>query len=110
MHADDAVAELGWAAETEAPGAFDSEHEPLVRQLVSTALRHRGWSILEAADGSIAFSVGPETLDMLLADYAIPAVLSPSAARKARSVRSIQRRYVHQPLTEELVSAGSSAE
>ncbi len=107
MRSRDEVAELSWTAPDAAP-TFGAKHEPLVRQLVSTALRRRGWSIQEAADGTLALMVGPENLDLLLADYAMPAVLSPTAARKARSVRQLQRQFVRQP--RELVSSGRSAE
>jgi CheY-like chemotaxis protein len=95
--------------EDEAPEQVD-EREPLVRQLVSTALRHRGWSVLERADGTVALSVAPETLDAHVADYSVPSVLSPSAARKARAVRKLRAAYAREPLpVEELVSAGSSS-
>ena len=109
MESADAVVELNWGAEDEAP-APEIEHEPLVRQLVSTALAHRGWSMLERADGTVALTVAPETLATLIADYSVPSVLSPSAARKARSIRNVRNAFVREPLpVEELVSAGSSA-
>ena len=109
MHTADAAVELTWGAEEEAPEAVGIEREPLMRQLVSSALRHPGWSVLERADGTVALTVGPETLDALIADYGMPSVLSPSAARKARSIRSLRSAFEREPLAEELVSAGSSA-
>ena len=106
----DAVAEMSWSSEEEPPAAFEIERGPLVRQLVSTAMQHRGWSMLERADGTVALTVAPETLDTLIADYSVPAVLSPSAARKARSIRNLRSAFIREPLpVEELVSAGSSA-
>jgi CheY-like chemotaxis protein len=106
----DAAAELGWEAEPEDSSAFDVEHEPLVRQIVSTALGRRGWSVLEAADGTIVLSVAPETLDRLVADYSVPAVLSPSSARKARSIRNLRTAFTSRlgPV-EGLVASGGSA-
>ena len=66
--------------------------------------------MLERADGTVAMTVAPETLNALIEDYSIPAVLSPSAARKARSIRTLRNAFVREPLpVEELVSAGSSA-
>jgi CheY-like chemotaxis protein len=109
LHAADAADELSWEVEEEAPEPM-FEREPLVRQLVSAALRRRGWSVLERADGSVALTVAPETLDTSVADYSAPSVLSPSAARKARSIRSLRSAFVHEQLPiEELASAGSSA-
>jgi CheY-like chemotaxis protein len=106
----DAAAELGWEAESDAPTAFDIEHEPLVRQIVSTALGRRGWSVLEAADGTIVLTVAPETLDRLVADYSVPAVLSPSSARKARSIRNLRTAFTGRPAPAEgLVASGGSA-
>jgi CheY-like chemotaxis protein len=96
--------------EDEVPEPAESESEPLMRQLVSSALQHRGWSVLERPDGSVALTVAPETLDALVADYGAPSVLSPSAARKARSVRNLRNAFADEPLAVEgLVSAGSSA-
>lgn len=107
IYSADATEELNWGVEEEAPGPV-FEREPLVRQLVSTALQRRGWSVLERADGTVALTVAPETLDQLIADYGMPSVLSPSAARKARSIRSLRNAFVREPLVvEELVSAGS---
>ena len=67
-----------------APAALVVDDEPLVRQLVSAVLRHRGWSVVEAADGTVALTVAPETLDLLVTDYEMPAVTGVTLAEKLR--------------------------
>jgi CheY-like chemotaxis protein len=47
-------------------------------------LRHRGWSVVEAADGTVALTVAPETLDLLVTDYEMPAVTGVTLAEKLR--------------------------
>ena len=67
-----------------APVALVVDDEPLVRQLVSTVLRHRGWSVIEAADGTVALTVAPETLDLLVTDHEMPAVTGVALAERLR--------------------------
>jgi CheY-like chemotaxis protein len=110
-----------------APVAFVVDDEPLVRQLVSAVLRHRGWSVIEAADGTIALTVAPETLNLLVTDYEMPAVTGvtlaerlrrrdgelsvlmvsghPDVPRKMRNLRGPRTAFVRKPFpVEELVS------
>ena len=60
------------------------DDEPLVRTLVSTVLRRRGWSVIEAVDGASALALAPEALDLLVTDYEMPAGTGVSLARKLR--------------------------
>ncbi len=60
------------------------DDEPLVRTLVSTALRHRGWFVIEAADGATALDLAPATLDLLVTDYEMPAVTGVTLAEILR--------------------------
>lgn len=60
------------------------DDEPLVRTLVSTLLRNRGWSVIEAADGRSALSLAPETLGLLVADYDMPAITGVALAEQLR--------------------------
>src|ERR1035437_9138381 len=56
-HEADAVAALSDRDAPPARLALVGDDEPLIRQLVSTVLRRRGWAVIEAADGSVALSV-----------------------------------------------------
>jgi CheY-like chemotaxis protein len=107
MNSADAAAELTGVPEEVTPEPLEIESEPPARLLVSAALRRRGWSVREGADGAMALTVAPEALEAVVADYAAPSVLSPSAARKARSIRLVRGAFAREPV-EELVSAGSS--
>jgi CheY-like chemotaxis protein len=108
MNSADAAAELTGVPEEETPEPLEIESEPPpARLLVSAALRRRGWSVREGADGAMALTVAPEALEAVVADYAAPSVLSPSAARKARSIRIVRSAFARGSV-EELVSAGSS--
>lgn len=69
MDGEDATEELLAMHDEPGPTIFAIEDEPLVRQLVATALRRKGWSVFEAEDGSIALSVAPASLGLLVADY-----------------------------------------
>jgi DNA-binding response OmpR family regulator len=53
--------------------ALVADDEPLVRTLVATVLRNRGWSVIEAPDAATALAAAPETLDLLVTDYEMPA-------------------------------------
>jgi CheY-like chemotaxis protein len=60
------------------------DDEPLVRTLVSTLLRDRGWSVIEAADGPSALALAPETLGLLVTDYDMPAITGVALAEQLR--------------------------
>ncbi len=60
------------------------DDEPLVRALVSTLLRNRGWSVIEAADGLSALALAPETLGLLVTDYEMPAITGVTLAEQLR--------------------------
>jgi DNA-binding response OmpR family regulator len=124
----DAVAELSDSGEELAPLALVVDDEPLIRQLVSTVLRRRGWSVIEAADGTVALSVvGSGTLDLLVTDYEMPIISGvrlaeqlrafdtelpvlvvsgrPEAVRRMRSLKGPRTAFVRKPFpVEELVS------
>jgi PleD family two-component response regulator len=53
----DALAARSDSDDESTPLALVVDDEPLIRQLVSTVLRRRGWTVIEAADGSVALSV-----------------------------------------------------
>ena len=67
-----------------APVALVVDDEPLVRAFVSTVLRHRGWSVIEAADGPSALAVAPESLSLLVTDYEMPAISGVALAEQLR--------------------------
>jgi DNA-binding response OmpR family regulator len=125
---DEAVEALAVLEEGPAPVALVVDDEPLVRQLVATVLRRKGWSVFEAEDGSIALSVAPESLDLLVTDFEMPSVTGlalarelrqrdedlpvlmvsghPEVARKMRSIRGPRTAFVRKPFpVEELVSS-----
>ena len=60
------------------------DDEPLVRALVSTVLRNRGWSVIEAADGPSALALAPETLGLLVTDYEMPVISGLTLAEQLR--------------------------
>ncbi len=60
------------------------DDEPLVRTLVSTLLRNRGWSVIEAADGLSALALAPESLGLLVTDYEMPAITGVTLAEQLR--------------------------
>jgi len=123
------VAALSDRDETPAPLALVVDDEPLIRQLVSTVLRRRGWTVVEAADGSVALSVvGAGPVDLLVTDYEMPFVSGvrlaeqlrelhnelpvlmvsgrPEAARKMRSLNGPRTAFVRKPFpVEELVAS-----
>ena len=67
-----------------APVALVVDDEPLVRAFVSTVLRRRGWFVVEAPDGASALAVAPETLDLLVTDYEMPALGGVALAEQLR--------------------------
>jgi CheY-like chemotaxis protein len=67
-----------------APAAIVVDDESLVRQLVSAVLRHRGWSVVEAADGTVALTVAPETTGLLATDDGMPVSTGVTLAEKLR--------------------------
>lgn len=116
----EAVAALSDRDETPAPLALVVDDEPLIRQLVSTVLRRQGWTVIEAADGSVALSVvGARPVDLLVTDYEMPFVSGirlaeqlrelanelpvlmvsgrPDAARKMRSLKGPRTAFVRKP-------------
>src|SRR5450759_4479712 len=120
MNEVDSVVELSDSGEELAPLALVVDDEPLIRQLVSTVLRRRGWSVIEAADGTVALSVvGSGTVDLLVTDYEMPVISGvslarqlrafdaelpvlmvsgrPEAARKMRSLKGPRTAFVHKP-------------
>lgn len=125
----EAVAALSDRDETPAPLALVVDDEPLIRQLVSTVLRRRGWTVIEAADGSVALSVvGAGPVDLLVTDYEMPFVSGirlaeqmreldnelpvlmvsgrPDAARKMRSLKGPRTAFVRKPFPLEELVAG----
>ena len=125
----EAVAALSDRDETPAPLALVVDDEPLIRQLVSTVLRRRGWTVIEAADGSVALSVvGAGPVDLLVTDYEMPFVSGvrlaeqlrelhnelpvlmvssrPEAARKMRSLKGPRTAFVRKPFPLEELVAG----
>jgi DNA-binding response OmpR family regulator len=128
-HEADAVAALSDRDDAPVPLALVVDDEPLIRQLVSTVLRRRGWAVIEAADGSVALSVvGGEPVDPLVTDYEMPFVSGirlaeqmrelddqqpvlmvsgrPEAARKMRSLNGPRTAFVSKPFpVEELVAS-----
>ena len=60
------------------------DDEPLVRRLVSSVLRNRGWSVIEAADGPSALAVAPPELALLVTDFEMPTITGLALARKLR--------------------------
>ena len=117
----EAVAALSDRDETPAPLALVVDDEPLIRQLVSTVLRRQGWTVIEAADGSVALSVvGARPVDLLVTDYEMPFVSGirlaeqlrelanelpvlmvsgrPDAARKMRSLKGPRTAFVRKPV------------
>ena len=114
------------------PLALVVDDEPLIRQLVSTVLRRRGWTVIEDADGSVALAVVAEgAVDLLVTDYEMPLISGlrlaeqmrelddelpvlmvsgrPDAARKMRSLKGPRTAFVSKPFpVEELVASISS--
>ena len=129
MYEADAVAELSDSGDESAPVALVVHEEPLIRQLVSTVLRRRGWSIVEAADGSMALLVvGGGPADSLGSDFEVPVISGvrlaeqlrqrdeempvlvgsgrPEAARKMRSLNGPRTASVSKPFpVEALISS-----
>jgi two-component system OmpR family response regulator len=83
MYEADAADELR-DGEDVAPIALVVDDEPSIRQLVSTVLRHHGWSVIEAADGSTALTIAPEALDLLVTDYEMPSLSGLTLAEELR--------------------------
>jgi DNA-binding response OmpR family regulator len=125
----EAIAALSDRDETPAPLALVVDDEPLIRQLVSTVLRRRGWTVIEAADGSVALSVvGAGPVDLLVTDCEMPFVSGvrlaqqlrelhnelpvlmvsgrPEAARKMRSLKGPRTAFVRKPFPLEELVAG----
>ena len=84
MHDADAVEELHDDVSEFAPVALAVDDEPLIRQFVSAVLRHRGWSVIEAADGTVALTVAPPALDLLATDYEMPVFTGVTLAERLR--------------------------
>jgi DNA-binding response OmpR family regulator len=85
MEEADGVEELRDDDEEPSPIALVVDDEPLIRQLVSTVLRHRGWSVIEAADGSTALTIAPHALDLLVTDYEMPTLSGLTVAERLRA-------------------------
>jgi DNA-binding response OmpR family regulator len=123
----DAAEELRADDEEPPPVALVVDEEPLIRQLVATVLRHRGWSVIEAADGSTALTIAPNALDLLVTEYEmrltsgvvlaerlreqdedLPVLMvsgDPDAARQMRRLRGRRTAVMPKPFPlEELVS------
>jgi len=67
------------------PGvALVVDDEPQIRGLLSTLLRNRGWSVIEAADGTSALALAPESLDLLVTDYDMPSISGVVLAEQLR--------------------------
>jgi two-component system OmpR family response regulator len=84
MEASDGVEELRGDVEEPPPVALVVDHEPLIRQLVAAVLRHRGWSVIEAADGSTALTIAPNSLGLLVTDYEMPVLSGATLAERLR--------------------------
>lgn len=80
----DALEEFRDDGQGVSPIALVVDDEPLIRQLVSAVLRHRGWSVIEAADGSTALTIAPHALDLLVTDYEMPALSGVALAAHLR--------------------------
>lgn len=131
MHEADGVEELRDDGDEPGPVALVVDDEPLIRQLVSAVLRHRGWTVIEAADGSTALTVAPLALDLLVTDYEMPALSGvrlaerlreqdedlpvlvvsgdPNVARKMRSLRGRRTALVPKPFPLERLVASIGA-
>jgi len=62
-----------------------AEDDTAVRNLTSLILRHRGYTVLEAADASAALDLAlrhPGTIDLLLTDVVMPGFGGPALARQ----------------------------
>jgi two-component system OmpR family response regulator len=82
---DDAAVELAPDADAPIPVALVVDDEPIIRQLVSTVLRRRGWTVLEAEDGTVALTVAEsEALDLLVTDYEMPVISGLTLAERLR--------------------------
>ena len=112
----DGAAALAERDDDYSPLALVVDDEPLIRQLVSTVLRRRGWTVIEAADGSVALSVvggGPVGLrlaeQMREFDDELPVLMvsgRPDSARKMRSLKGPRTALVTKPFpVEELVAS-----
>src|SRR3954452_8564813 len=67
------------------------EDEELLRSAISTMLRHNNYSVLEAADGTIAVELlqkFPEKIDLVLLDATLPGLSSRQVLEAARRVRA----------------------
>ena len=60
------------------------DDEATIRTLVSTVLRRRGWSVLEAEDGCTALDMAPDRLDLLVTDYEMPRLTGIALATRLR--------------------------
>lgn len=67
-----------------APVALVVDDEPFVRALVAAVLRRRGWSVIEAPDGSSALAMAPQMLDLLVTDYEMPVISGVTVAEQLR--------------------------
>lgn len=72
------------AARTVGPVALVVDDEPFVRALVAAVLRRRGWSVIEAPDGSSALALAPQALDLLVTDYEMPVISGVAVAEQLR--------------------------
>jgi Response regulator containing CheY-like receiver, AAA-type ATPase, and DNA-binding domains len=123
------VAALAERDDDYSPLALVVDDEPLIRQLVSTVLRRRGWTVIEDADGSVALAVvGEGTVDLLVTDYEMPLISGlrlaeqmrelddelpvlmvsgrPDVARKMRNLKGPRTAFVSKPFpVEELVAS-----
>ena len=84
MEKADAAEELRGDDSEEPPGVDPAvDGRSSIRQFVSIALHHRGWSLTEGADGSAAITIAPNALDLVFAAHE-PNATAGSAAAPAR--------------------------
>lgn len=67
-----------------------AEDEPLVRAMIATALRNRGYNVLEAANGLEALQIAQEQvageIQLLLSDITMPQMNGIELARQFREI------------------------
>jgi two-component system, cell cycle sensor histidine kinase and response regulator CckA len=67
-----------------------AEDEPLVRAMIATALRDRGYNVLEASNGAEALQVAQEhaagEIQLLLSDIAMPQMNGIELARRFQDI------------------------
>jgi two-component system, cell cycle sensor histidine kinase and response regulator CckA len=84
------------------------EDEEILRVPVAKALRRRGFSVLEASDGSAAMNLiraRANDIDVILLDVTLPGVSSREILEQARRIRAELKVIVTSAYGEETVSA-----